>query len=307
MQPIVHMCFYLPAVFACTVQHIPLSHSPPRAVDCGIVGSRDEMPSAKHEHFKLVLAFNSLHVRLRLEASCVDGLHCYLSCLVRERGRTSRKGREVSSVLYGVAMVKCLVTGGCGFLGHWVVKRLRERGHAVRVLDVRTRDEEYAKHEVHCDIEDHEMIDMLAPVEYECGSICDRAACERALEGIQSVVHCASFIDWRPGTEDKLQMVNVEVRCFKKRCCGAWKKAGRMPFARSIQCPLRLGERTLCVLRVGCAAVCATVYVILLWSLTCCYEGHSRIIGSRARGWRPVFRLCELHRCCFQRERYSFG
>ncbi|CAM4027760.1 NAD-dependent epimerase/dehydratase family protein [Paracoccus yeei] len=73
-------------------------------------------------------------------------------------------------------MTRTLVIGGCGFIGSHIVDKLLERGHLVRVLDM--RPELYRL--------------PLLGVEYVMGSFCDEATLEAALQDVDSVVHTAS-------------------------------------------------------------------------------------------------------------------
>ena len=72
-------------------------------------------------------------------------------------------------------MTCVLVTGGSGFIGQHLVEALHDRGHRVRILDVRPPS---------------------APgpdVEFAQGSVLDGAAVERALAGIDQVYHLAGL------------------------------------------------------------------------------------------------------------------
>ncbi len=74
--------------------------------------------------------------------------------------------------------MKYLVTGGSGFLGINLVRYLLERGHAVVSLDVLEFDYE----------------DCRDRVEAIVGDIRDRAAVDRAMKGVDIVVHCAAAL-----------------------------------------------------------------------------------------------------------------
>ena len=82
-------------------------------------------------------------------------------------------------------MAQVLVTGGCGFVGRHLVEALVARGDRVRVLDVsppRAEDEK---------------------VEYVRGSVADRAACDKALEGVDRLYHIAGIAHlWRRDKDD---------------------------------------------------------------------------------------------------------
>jgi nucleoside-diphosphate-sugar epimerase len=74
--------------------------------------------------------------------------------------------------------LKFLVTGGAGFLGINLCRYLKKRGHAVRSLDITEFD--YS--------------DMLGKVDVVTGDIRDRKTVEKAMEGIDIVVHCAAAL-----------------------------------------------------------------------------------------------------------------
>ncbi|WP_129633574.1 NAD-dependent epimerase/dehydratase family protein [Candidatus Oscillochloris fontis] len=70
-----------------------------------------------------------------------------------------------------------LITGGAGFLGINLVRYLLERGHTVRSLDIATFD--YPERD---------------RVDAQIGDIRDRAAVDRAMQGVDIVVHTAAAL-----------------------------------------------------------------------------------------------------------------
>lgn len=79
--------------------------------------------------------------------------------------------------------MKFLLTGGAGFIGQHVLRRLLARGHDVRVLDSLRPD-----------------VHILAPwtppadVELQVADVRDAPAVERALQGVDGVVHMAAKV-----------------------------------------------------------------------------------------------------------------
>jgi dTDP-L-rhamnose 4-epimerase len=87
--------------------------------------------------------------------------------------------------------MRVLVTGGAGFIGSWTVDRLVERGHDVVVLDnldpqVHGEGAREPKH-----ILGHV---QAGRVRFQLGSVTDRAALERALDGVEAVIHLAAAV-----------------------------------------------------------------------------------------------------------------
>jgi nucleoside-diphosphate-sugar epimerase len=75
-------------------------------------------------------------------------------------------------------MARYLITGGAGFLGINMVRYLLQRGHEVVSLDIAPFD----------------YPDVQAKVTIITGDIRDRAAIDRAMEGVQIVVHTAAAL-----------------------------------------------------------------------------------------------------------------
>ncbi len=89
----------------------------------------------------------------------------------------------------------CLVTGGLGFIGQYVVQALRSRGYPVRILDLATPEE------------------PLADVHYIQGSITDRPLVEEAMQGVQWVFHLAANAGlWSPRKQDFLTINQTGTR-----------------------------------------------------------------------------------------------
>src|SRR4051794_32407393 len=85
----------------------------------------------------------------------------------------------------GLDKLNVLVTGGAGFIGSHLVDELVARGHRVRVLDdlvAQVHGESAAPNYVN------------ASAEFVRGDVCDKAAVESALAGIEVVFHEAAEV-----------------------------------------------------------------------------------------------------------------
>lgn len=82
--------------------------------------------------------------------------------------------------------MRVLVTGGAGFIGSFVVDRLVERGHQVRVFDALVNP-------VHADSRTPPAY-LNRAAEFIAGDVRDADALEKALAGIDAVVHNAALV-----------------------------------------------------------------------------------------------------------------
>lgn len=96
-------------------------------------------------------------------------------------------------------MQKYLVTGGAGFIGSNIVRRLLEQGRAVRVLDNFSTGKRENLHAVQADIELVE------------GDIRDRDCVNRAMQGVEVVLHQAALPSVPRSVEDPLTSNEVNV------------------------------------------------------------------------------------------------
>ncbi|PCH41547.1 glycosyltransferase family 2 protein [Wolfiporia cocos MD-104 SS10] len=69
-----------------------------------------------------------------------------------------------------------LVTGGYGFIGGHVARALHDRGHRVRITDIRART----------------YMELPSAIEVMIGNLCDAAFCARAVHGATAVLHFAA-------------------------------------------------------------------------------------------------------------------
>jgi dihydroflavonol-4-reductase len=91
--------------------------------------------------------------------------------------------------------MKVLVTGATGFLGSAIARELVRQGHAVRALVRKTSK-----------------LDGLAGLSYEKveGDILDADSVERALDGVDALIHTAGNTSARPRDKALVHRVNVE-------------------------------------------------------------------------------------------------
>ena len=77
--------------------------------------------------------------------------------------------------------LRCLVTGGAGFIGSHLARRLLADGHQVRIVDnLATGFRE-------------NVTEIADAVEFQLGDLCDPAVCERAVDGVNVVFHLAAL------------------------------------------------------------------------------------------------------------------
>lgn len=91
--------------------------------------------------------------------------------------------------------MKICVTGANGFLGSWVVRRLTQEGHEVRVLARKSSD-----------------MSELEGLQYEVqvGDILNPASLKTAFRGQDSVFHLAGLIAYKRSDRQLMEAVNVE-------------------------------------------------------------------------------------------------
>lgn len=92
-----------------------------------------------------------------------------------------------------------LVTGGSGFLGQHLVRRLSKEGGRVRALyNSRKPEGELGK---------------LPGIEWIKADLLDIYDVETALEGISHIYHCAAIVSFQPGRKEEMIQVNTDIAC----------------------------------------------------------------------------------------------
>jgi dihydroflavonol-4-reductase len=94
--------------------------------------------------------------------------------------------------------LKILVTGGTGFLGSYILRRLIEKGHTVRAIRRRNK------------VPAHIPKNIIEKVEWVEGDVLDVVALEDAMEGIDAVIHAAGLVSFMKKDRREMYKVNVD-------------------------------------------------------------------------------------------------
>lgn len=109
-----------------------------------------------------------------------------------------RAGPRTLGTSVASSAMKVLVTGGAGFVGSHVVEALAEAGHSIRVLDALPPDTHPAGRP-----------ECLAAVELVVADVRDAAAVDRALSGVDAVMHQAALVGLGVDVQDLPAYVGV--------------------------------------------------------------------------------------------------
>jgi len=93
-----------------------------------------------------------------------------------------------------------LVTGGTGFVGSHTVAELVRSGHGVKLL-VRSPER------IQPALSPFGVVDQVA---YVTGDVTDQSSVEGAMEGVDSVIHCASIYSMDPRMDSRIRATNVK-------------------------------------------------------------------------------------------------
>ncbi|MCR4436305.1 MAG: SDR family oxidoreductase [Clostridiales bacterium] len=109
-------------------------------------------------------------------------------------------------------MAKYLVTGGAGFIGSTIVERLVERGYEVRVVDNLSTGK----------LENIQ--GLMGKIEFLCGDLADFRVAERAVDGVEYILHQAALPSVPLSVSDPVavnrSIVTTTVNLFKAAADG---------------------------------------------------------------------------------------
>ncbi len=86
-----------------------------------------------------------------------------------------------------------LLTGGTGFLGHYILQALLQQGEKVRIL-----------------VRNPSKIKPIAGVELVEGDVLDTVSLEKAFEDVDKVIHAAAIVSFWPRRREELKAINVD-------------------------------------------------------------------------------------------------
>src|SRR5215210_2546797 len=92
-----------------------------------------------------------------------------------------------------------LVTGGTGFIGSYIIRRLVSAGHSVRAIKRSSSKLPFYINE-----------DILSQVDWVEADILDLQALADAMEGVDSIIHSAAIVSFQKTQRDEMYKINVD-------------------------------------------------------------------------------------------------
>ena len=97
----------------------------------------------------------------------------------------------------------CLVTGGYGWVGHYIVAQLSQQGYTVRNLDISNSANFDVSIDEYCRV-DHSKVHFV-----QC-DLTDREAVIASCKGVDTVFHICAIVDVRPCPDPLISRVNID-------------------------------------------------------------------------------------------------
>ena len=107
---------------------------------------------------------------------------------------------DAETTFFGGRFIKVLVTGGTGFIGSHTVVALLESGHQIKLF-ARSNDRVKSTFE--------SLGITLSRIEFEIGDITDSNAVEKAVQGVDAVIHAAAVYTMSRKRSGEIQRVNA--------------------------------------------------------------------------------------------------
>ncbi|OGZ65403.1 MAG: hypothetical protein A3C50_03625 [Candidatus Staskawiczbacteria bacterium RIFCSPHIGHO2_02_FULL_43_16] len=96
---------------------------------------------------------------------------------------------------------KVLITGGAGFIGSHIAKKLLEKGFSIRLFDLNFANQEIL----------WQKLGIFGSVEKITGDILDKEALGKAVQGCDFVIHAAAMLGVKNTEEHKLECLNANL------------------------------------------------------------------------------------------------
>jgi UDP-glucose 4-epimerase len=175
--------------------------------------------------------------------------------------------------------MKALVTGGNGFLGHYLVKELLKQGIETVILDIQKPNIQ--------DTSDRQ----LENLQWFTGDIRDADLLARAMEGCDLVFHTAAIADIEEARNNPVSTLEINIIGTAK-CLEAAKKVGvkRFLYASSIYTAGNKGSIYRITKQTG-ESLCKTYYEE--YGLNYTILRYGSLYGSESNRWNPIYKICK--------------
>ncbi len=138
-------------------------------------------------------------------------------------------------------MDRFLVTGGAGFIGTHVVRRLLAEGHGVRVLD--NFDPFYAISIKRRNVEECVASSADGAFELLEGDFRDPETCRRAVDGVKGILHIGALAGVRPSIQEPARYMDVNVTGTQTLLAAVGERPGDRSSSRAaLRCTGAIGR-----------------------------------------------------------------